>query len=471
MKTVLLSLLMFLSPLIYSQQNLLELYKNNFPAEYYSDNENKNFLEINLQKLSSTRPDLVYYFSEVITAYSISRDTSAFREGMRFISFLTREVEAEHNDWIKNEVKMIPALKMEPSLEQKEIEMFPDVTPGNEKALQEIPCPFSIDQNKKNYFSLIYYTNNAELKYDKSIDYRPKVIIAEKNIINNYRDTEKLKSENVTGSDLPRGVQGLFKYWYLFKESNPANEQHVRVYQVLANRVNNEYSYSPDFYRFQINAGFSANGTVAIKYSIDRQPILNPIEYNNSFSTQQFSFGISYRYQLKPVRSMFSFLYTGISYQSFGPSKSKIQDLNTTYVYSETSGQERTDYTDQITSPGAEINLNHLSTILFQVSTPIFFPFRNIALELGVTGGINFIDYSFSYSYHYKRSAVRTFADGSQTTFNLAEGDVNHPVESGSRTQLIVRPIVKLNFDFLQNVSISALGSFDYGSVFMAYSF
>lgn len=454
-----------------SAQELPKLYKNNFPAEYYTNISNEQFLNSNLEKLTSTRPDLVYYLSHVLNSYSETKDTAAFLKGMRYITNLVRQIEYKHKRWIENELKSASKLAIEPSLRQKVMALYPGVAADTSGDVPFMQCPFPVNENKKYYFSFIYFSNDSLTRYNDAVDYKEKLYREEKSLIDGFKNiSANSEDENKENTEFIK-TNNILKFWYLFADNDFSNRENIRVYRIFADMISDEYAYNVGFNKFELHAGYSLNGTDKIKYLIDRNPVYKPVEYNNSFETQQFSIGLSYRLQIKPVRSSFSYINTSVSYQALVSSKSKVQNINATYLYSVISGKVKSDYMDEVTSPGANIYLNKLSTIFVESSVPVFFPIRNFALEIGIAGGLNIIDYSYNYSFHYTHSSVKTLKDNTKSYEVLEEGDVSHNTVNGSRTQLVLRPIVKLVFDFVPGISVVAEGSSEYGVVFIAYSF
>ena len=470
MKIFILVLLSIVVTKCYSQ-DILTLYQKDFPNEYYTTKENNEFLFLNLQKAVQTRPDMVYYLSEILNSFSVTHDTVFFLKDMRYFASISNDIGNKKIMWGRDQIKKTSSLDSESSLKQKVIDFFSPAARDSIKTVSLSECPFSIDINKKYYFSFKFYTNDPSLEYNASENYEEKSIFLEKQIIQHFKNLADFKGvdENLILKD--RSINGIMDYWYLFATEDLPDRNNMEAYNIVSDYTNNNYSIEDNFSRFMISGGYGINNTAKVSYTINEDPFHEPIDHSNLTPSDQYSIDITYRYKIKPVRSIFSYFNINFSVQSFKLPDNINQYINNTIRYRIITPFDTTDYKEDITSNGAIIKVDKMTTLIFEPSVPIYFPYRNIFLEFGCYIGMNIIKYTLDYGYHYKRTETKTNGNGTSTTTVTLEGDSLPILENKTQTNWIVRPVANILFEPVSHIFLKATIAPDLSKVSLGISF
>jgi hypothetical protein len=435
-------------------QDLVSLYAQSFPPEYSSSRDLRNFLQPNLELAASLRPDLVYHLAVALNWFSRTRDSSAFREDMRFLARAIHRVQYERSRWAAEQLrKFADTPGLDPSVLQKATSLFEPYLRASDSTYP-VPLPRDpVDSSRLAYYSLPLYTLKAASAFDPAVDYRLQLRDVERGVVDSMRTA--LAASTLTSS----AFGPLFARWYLFPTPSTEPQGRVEAHDVLASGLLRELSYGPSFLHWFLSAGYSNHAGFPYTGELQREPLMDPLAFETTIGTPRLVFGLAYRIQLRPVRTFFSYLKLKTLFESGTSTERHGRTLGTTIAFvAETLPYRTTIVIDSLGSPGAEITSSRSIAFSLECSLPVV-EFGNwLSIEFGAGCGVQSVNYTSTYAYHFARRGHSVWTDGTVDDYVVVQGDRMYDVHETAR-RWFVRPFFACVSEFLSPISLTLLVS------------
>jgi hypothetical protein len=396
-------------------------------------------------------PDCIYFYLEYLNTSeqekTLLRNTTA-----KVLS----EYKMMRNRWLINQEELISKLTLNKRVLASAKKFIKEKTEADNK-LNFSDQVFKADTNKLNYIAYKYLIHDSALIYEPEKRYDSLRYSAEKMIM---ADLQGLHTSEVLSTETAElYAERIVKYWYLFDDLK--GEESTDAYELLVNIYNNIHKIK-ELFEIALSPGYSFWNTT-FKFSQDYYipEFGHTFNYVYPLSSFQYAIGMSFLIKIRNVNSILSHLRLEGTY-FWSNNDQPLKRLINNKAYEETDYA----YTIKYLTFNSNLNINSFSTIRLDLSTPIFYIYDNLHLEISASANYNLIPYDITYECNYR--IVQDIHYGGGWTFT--EGTTNQKRQTGRIEIFYVIPSVKFIYRTPYNLDLKFTGSEQYANVSIGYT-
>lgn len=374
-------------------QKFTEVFRNELPNAVFEKQSSLNQVEISLEQYGSFNPELVYYYIKFIQAQfdTVARDTFYLKNFFK----IKKDYEYKYNTWVLEILNTIQKKDIDDRLKHLSLYYLEDYY---DDEIEEIEIPGLVNKTELNYLNFIaakYLDRNAELSYSPQTDYLSEKI----RIIN----TEKQKFNGLTSdpsSFTPYDYESLMNNLYTFKADS--NNSSAKLIAESMIKSVDAYFANTNLYN---QVEWFISGSYRKSFMFKDKDTYNTDRYDPSgkkyfYDNPTISIGYSQKLFLTKYQNLINFIRIkgeiGFGFgnkttdeSGFMTRKSNVDGVSNRYeVFGFNTGT---------------FKIKNSQFLSLSVSTPFFYLFDHLSLNIGGGIIISNTNYSVSYDYYYRK--------------------------------------------------------------------
>jgi hypothetical protein len=225
-----------LLPVALLSQELFKLYENQLPAKILLDNNEREIVKVEFQKIAKLHPDLFYFYIEYLIHKQNKKDSTNYYQNLLYYS---QKYLLKKNEWLNGQLDKIAQNQVynDKQIKTHLKQHFEELI--NER-LQQVPqknVTIPIDKSKLDHIALKYLTNDKSMMYDPQMDYSESRKSKEISLIKPLVNGLKVIIDSPTKNN-DEAIRDLLKHWYLFDNNSENNINVAELLLALFNKKN-----------------------------------------------------------------------------------------------------------------------------------------------------------------------------------------------------------------------------------------
>jgi hypothetical protein len=378
-------------------QTLVDVFKDDLPLKYVKDESDLQNINFNLDYYSSLEPNLIFYYIKYLNNLLVLKIKQPDQNGLKELYKLRDIYLFRRNNWLEYQINKIESKGFIRIKTNAMVEPFEDYIEDVDISGNRIPTSNDTVQ----YFTYKFFTKNSELQYNPSINYYNSNLKLLDSITLSINDN-LAKLSKLTEYETLNILNQILTYWYLFTNDDQMRynfslskepfELSIKVYQdeyleSSGGLASIEYFFIHSNYIlfdgiFDFEDYVIPTFTEPLKYPFPAKIIQSPL----------FSFSLGYKFRLKEELGFLSNLQLKATY-TYLKSEVEFEGANEEFYrfnYHIISGDSVESYIYYATDFDEATN-NYIS---LQIISPVFFWYKSLFVELGLSLDYYFYKYS-----------------------------------------------------------------------------
>ncbi len=416
-------------------QETADLYKDYIPSVVKKNYSTMQQVSAPMAAYAEIHPDLIYYYIKYLhERFDPASNDNYFKENFLKIKTIYSN---NYNNWLNKIKKEINNENIDNYLKETCLNYVEDhklTVTKNPK----LDFSSKTDSTLLNFFTVRYYTQNADLKFDENKNY-----YKEKIELENKRAELFMQMINYPSNFNKEDLNKVFDSWNIFEDLN-LSRQNIKPSLIITKVLKNYDSDNRLYKKWSLGLGFSyQHGFFTRSGNIYNTTKYSP-DVSNNFIVKPFSFSVNYKYFLSEYIKRFCYINLQLT-AGYGSANKHIELEQQGYWNKNVDGiSNRSEIFDFTTN---NANVNNMMFAGLNFSTPLIFLGRTFSIDGGA--GISMLRTSYNISYDY---SYRKFESGFITP-NIIESETGSAVDKKeTANDIFIYPILYFKYYSLRPV-------------------
>lgn len=452
-------------------QDLIKTYYPYLPQKYLNESGLREQISVLIESKGCINPDLIYYY---ITYYNMLAGSATQEEKAecnnfkRYINYIEKDFIIARNQWAKKQIGMLDTMKFEYDIKSRLADKFRQLILKYETDSLPIPSGFKVDENRKNYYSILYINPAFKGKYSSEVDYKSLKEAEESNCRNELLAKYNAEKLTYTGKE-EEITEYILSRWYLLDNSGDSS-RNTEAVKIAAGLSRVGY-FAGRQTRFSIGFGYSPqNEAFSIKPSVHINVFDGKYDFEMKSPMKQIGIMLGYKHYVKDAAGLFS--YINFEAQYFSTYASEFEPKKEAPGFTRLYTINEIDYREELAFSKSVITPKSAQNFLFSISTPVYVLLNSITVEAGLLANLNQVKYGFEYSYAYAK--YETYVTGSilnpKTVTERTGASVGRDKYEKTEQEVTYSPLINVVFTPIKHAGININLSTKNISIFLLYS-
>lgn len=374
-------------------QDLVRLYKDYLPEDVFANKTYSEQIDLSLKAYSDINPELIYYYAK----YLEQKLGKRFGDDYFLMNFpgIKRMYEAEFTLDLNSLKKKIEAKEINDKLKGLCVDYIDSYINEDINFKQISELEKRTDKNLLNFFVVKYYTRDAGMLYEKTINYQLTRREIELKKISGFKDMQE-NPDAYSKSDLKPLIMNIVLI------SNNESSSGIDVSSIMTRVMERYYDSNNLFSGIEIGAGFSYHNDYMFTgdFTYDT-PLYSGSDVKRKFKMSSLFLSLKYKFALSKYYGLFNMINVrasgGYGLINQTVEGGKLGFWNKGNVDGVSNRSEIFEFTNN------NIALKNAGYFQADVTVPVFYFKEFLSIDIG--GGVNvlFTNYEVTYEYEYRK--------------------------------------------------------------------